>query len=211
MQTRMRRKIGRSSVAMLLVLTSLFLQGSVRAETIPADEQIRMNVLTIGLLVRGQNLNDVLDFVATLEDCHYRSLRCIDVNSAAKKVGLDINNEYDIVYAESPAGVWSIYESFGGTSGTINIELTLKSGFSCNCAFLATATFPGGGAAHFQIYDGPYPYPYPYQYTNDNGDYGSGYLKWSPSGCALIGPFTSSVFRGANGSFNSGILVLRRC
>jgi hypothetical protein len=195
---------------MLLVLTSLLLQGSVRADTIPADEQMQMNRLTIGLLVRGQNINDVLDFVAALEECHYRGLRCPDVYPAARKVGLDTNNlDIDIVYAEAPVGTWSIYESFGGASGTISIELTLRSGFSCNCAFLATATFPGGGTAHFQIYDGPYPYPF--QYTNDQGDFGSGYLTWSPTGCALVGPFTSSVFKGANGFYNSGILVLRRC
>jgi len=213
MRTRTGRRIGRSGVALLLVLTSLILHGSARADSlVTLGQQYRINRLTIGLLQRGQNISDVLDFDVLLEGCaaNVRGA-CIDVYQAAKRVGLSTDNlVLSVNSAEGPVGAWSIFESFGGTSGS----LTITDRNTGNAAYVGTATFTGG-TVRFAFYSGGVLTDdldrYDFTYDNSNGDRGFGYFKWTPNGCALIGPFISQVFKGANGLFNTGILVLQRC
>ncbi len=209
MLTRTRRRVGRSGIMMLLVLLSLILPESARADTLLTTAQIeRINRLTIGLLMRGQSISNVLDFDVALEACAVSST-CGGLYPAARAVGLQTDNlVFSIRSAENPVGAWSIYESFGGTAGSLIITAATGG----NQAYDGKATFTGG-AVTFGFYDGITEGGdrYDFLYSNSSGDRGTGYVLWSPNGCALVGPFVSSVFKGPNGFFNTGILVLQRC
>ena len=212
MRTQSGTRIGRSGIAVLLVLTSLLLQGSVRADTsLTVKQQNSINRMTIGLLQRGKNLVDVLDYVVEFEDCA-RAGECegVALVTAAMKVGLRPDHlSEDSNSVAGLAGFWFVYEGFTNTTGRITVGPP-PGGNGSDGILAGTAKFSPSGTADFRFYqdsDGNYDF----DYSNNLGDHGTGYLLWTPTGCTLVGFFFSDTFKDQNGTFNSAILTFRRC